>query len=547
LNTITSLAEIELMQRIFEGDIKALETLYDKYESLLYTFARKILKDDKQAENILEETFHLVKKKINYFDFNTKNSYVWLINLVKNKAVYETRKKSYAEKQQQTDTENDYLIPRMSHLTEPLDLDKAMELKPKIEAALNKLTDAQQYVIYLAFYEGLTSEEIASQLKIPVSTVKTKIQTALINLNENLTGKPSVFSIRNESVEMIYPYVLGCLSIEEHLKTFSRFKSSEPFPWKTLGEYQNLVSLLPVILDAEKPPLGLKQKVFSSFSKTKEDSTIRNYSEEKSSFEPVTPLSSRLKVNDSDQVEDNVLSRYSRVESLSSKIGQEEEVKEFEPVTSSGPRGKETDKLSEHEERFIESYAEKTPDEVVLPRDDFEKKKNRSNILIIALILAYLASAVLAYLFYKDKILNYETQIKDLNSKLEIITKENESRPEIPGLAELRNPVTINLENIGEFFSGSGRIIFSYEDKRGYLNVVNLPVLDSEDAYQLWGKFDRDFISLGVFKVSDHPDYYPFIIPESVSQGPVEFYIIESGAEGSRKPGSKVYMKGKAD
>jgi hypothetical protein len=73
---------------------------------------------------------------------------------------------------------------------------------------------------------------------------------------------------------------------------------------------------------------------------------------------------------------------------------------------------------------------------------------------------------------------------------------------------------------------------------------MNLPILHSDNAYQLWGNFNSDFISLGVFKVSSRPDYYPFTLPEFISEGPVEFYLIESHAAGSRRPGSKIYLQG---
>ena len=55
-----------------------------------------------------------------------------------------------------------------------------------IEDALNKLTDAQKYVIYLAYYEGLTQNEIAQKLNIPLPTVKSKIKVALVNLKDHL-------------------------------------------------------------------------------------------------------------------------------------------------------------------------------------------------------------------------------------------------------------------------------------------------------------------------------------------------------------------------
>ncbi len=56
------------------------------------------------------------------------------------------------------------------------------------EEALNKLTDAQKYVLLLAYYEGKTQSEIAKQLNIPVATVKSKIKLSLSNLKQNLVS-----------------------------------------------------------------------------------------------------------------------------------------------------------------------------------------------------------------------------------------------------------------------------------------------------------------------------------------------------------------------
>ena len=57
---------------------------------------------------------------------------------------------------------------------------------------MEELTDAQQYVIHLAYFEGLTETEIAAKLNIPVSTVKSKIRIALINLKDNLAKRTMV-------------------------------------------------------------------------------------------------------------------------------------------------------------------------------------------------------------------------------------------------------------------------------------------------------------------------------------------------------------------
>jgi hypothetical protein len=222
--------------------------------------------------------------------------------------------------------------------------------------------------------------------------------------------------------------------------------------------------------------------------------------------------------------------KFEKVENLSEsgEKNKEEKGKDFEQVTPF--------RLNE-EKKIINNF----PDEV------FDKKRNYTSIIIIVLIILFVGSAAIAYLFYRDKSLYYENQIENLNNRMQALIADNNNRPEIPGLGELKNPQTVQLENTGVSGIVSGRIILCFEDKRGYLYISNLPILSAGSAYQLWGNFEGDFISLGVFKVSARPDYYPFTLPESTEGGPIEFYLIESNAEGSRKPGSKVYLKGKIE
>jgi len=86
------------------------------------------------------------------------------------------------------DYEDRFIIPRLSKSIDPLDLNKALSVKDNFEEALNRLTDAQNFVLYLAYYEGKTQGEIANQLNIPVATVKSKIKVSLLNLKQNLVS-----------------------------------------------------------------------------------------------------------------------------------------------------------------------------------------------------------------------------------------------------------------------------------------------------------------------------------------------------------------------
>ena len=192
--------DIELMQRVSSNDSKALEVLYNRYCSLLYTLIKKIVREEKTAEDILSDIFVIIWRKAGQFDFNSGNVYTWIVTLARNKAVDSLKRLRVPENNlparqsggnQDVEIYNDayenrYIIPHLSNYIDPLDIRTAFSIRDDVESALNKLTDAQQYVIYLAYYEGLTQKEIADKLNIPLPTVKSKIKIALGNFRENL-------------------------------------------------------------------------------------------------------------------------------------------------------------------------------------------------------------------------------------------------------------------------------------------------------------------------------------------------------------------------
>jgi RNA polymerase sigma factor, sigma-70 family len=184
----TPSTDCELMQRVNVNDSKALEALYNRYSPLLYTLIKKIVIDEEIAKDVLSDVFVIIWRKIDLFDFNSNNVYTWIVTITRNKAVDTIRRaRNSSEMEPYNDEyENKEIIPKLSQTFDPLDLETANNIKDGIEAAFNKLTDAQQFVIDLAYYEGLTQKEIAERLKIPIPTVKSKIKIALSNLKDNL-------------------------------------------------------------------------------------------------------------------------------------------------------------------------------------------------------------------------------------------------------------------------------------------------------------------------------------------------------------------------
>jgi RNA polymerase sigma-70 factor, ECF subfamily len=180
--------DIDVMKRVAAYDSKALEILYDRYSPLLYTLIKKIAAEKSLAEEILTEVFVIIWRRVELFDIYSGNVYTWLVTLARNKAVDTIRRHNKNLKvPEYTDAyEINFIVPKLSKQIDPLDLATMNAIKDSFEIALNRLTDAQQYVIFLAYYEGLTQKEISEKLNIPYVTVKSKIKIASANLREYL-------------------------------------------------------------------------------------------------------------------------------------------------------------------------------------------------------------------------------------------------------------------------------------------------------------------------------------------------------------------------
>lgn len=186
MSKFKDLTDIELIREIARFESRALEELYDRYSSLLYTIIKKIAPDQTSAERILIDVFVIIWQRAG--ESNITNVFSWLVTIARNKAI-DTLRRSRTTSTMTTyndEYEDYYILPVFPDDIDNLDFNTAFSLKPKIEKSLSKLTDTQKYVLHLAYYEGYTIEEIADKLNVPVETVRGKIMTALFNLRDHM-------------------------------------------------------------------------------------------------------------------------------------------------------------------------------------------------------------------------------------------------------------------------------------------------------------------------------------------------------------------------
>lgn len=183
----SELNDIELVQRIISRDSKALEALYDRYSPVLYTLVKKIVIDNTKTEEILADIFVIIWQKASKINTASNNVYIWLINLARNKALdFKRREELIISSEYNDEYEDNFILPQLSPNIPAKDLASSINNREKILNAFNGLTEAQQYVLSLAYFEGLKESEIAKKLNIPVLTVKSKIRVALNSLTETI-------------------------------------------------------------------------------------------------------------------------------------------------------------------------------------------------------------------------------------------------------------------------------------------------------------------------------------------------------------------------
>ncbi|MBT8379137.1 MAG: sigma-70 family RNA polymerase sigma factor [Ignavibacteria bacterium] len=182
------LSDSELMLKVAGYDSKALEQLYDRYSPILYTLINRILNDKKIAEEVLSDVFVIIWKKIDQFEFKTNNVYTWLVTIARNKAINTLKRKklNMAPKEDDEKYDDETILPKLSTLITPLNLEQILNNGDKVKETINSLTEAQRYVLELSYYEGLNENEIAKKLKIPLPTVKSKLLLALGILQQKL-------------------------------------------------------------------------------------------------------------------------------------------------------------------------------------------------------------------------------------------------------------------------------------------------------------------------------------------------------------------------
>ena len=149
--------------------------LYDRYSSIVYSIALRVLGDTGAAEDVLQEVFLQLWRNPGVFDSSRGNMAAWLAVIARNRAIDSLRKR-----RPETDIA-DVVVSVEPDLAGDTERARAME---KIRSVLGDMPAAQRSALEMAYFEGLTHTEISARTGEPLGTVKTRIRAGLLSLRK---------------------------------------------------------------------------------------------------------------------------------------------------------------------------------------------------------------------------------------------------------------------------------------------------------------------------------------------------------------------------
>ncbi len=179
-------SDVDLMTRIQASDPDALSLLYDRYNGIVKALILRIIHNDTEADDLLQEVFLEIWNQAKNFSAQKGKPLGWMVTLTRRRSIDALRKKqayARAEERLRAEPERQPLAWVQNTTVEEISSGDTRALMAKV---ISSLPEAQQQVIDLAFFRGMSQREIAADTNIPLGTVKTRLELGLKKIYESL-------------------------------------------------------------------------------------------------------------------------------------------------------------------------------------------------------------------------------------------------------------------------------------------------------------------------------------------------------------------------
>ena len=179
-------SDLELVKRVALRDETALAELFDRYSGLLLALSRRIVLDESDAEEILQEVFLQVWNQAERYDTARSSVSTWLVLITRSRSIDRLRSRQVKDR-----TLTALQRERSEQHTSPRGMGSVLldQRRRRLHRELQELPMEQRQVLELAFFRGMTQSEIAGTTGIPLGTVKTRTLLAMKKLRRALQAE----------------------------------------------------------------------------------------------------------------------------------------------------------------------------------------------------------------------------------------------------------------------------------------------------------------------------------------------------------------------
>lgn len=181
------LSDEQIVGRVVAGQTALFEVLMRRHNERLYRAARSIVKDDSEAEDVMQQAYVNAYSHLRQFDGRSRFS-TWLTRIAIHEALARARRRGrYIDMDPEQPTLT--LVTSMATSLDPERLAFSRELGALMESAIDRLPDGAREVFILRMVEGMSTEEVAAALDVSEAVVKTRLSRARAALRRELSAQ----------------------------------------------------------------------------------------------------------------------------------------------------------------------------------------------------------------------------------------------------------------------------------------------------------------------------------------------------------------------
>ncbi|MEO0413394.1 MAG: sigma-70 family RNA polymerase sigma factor [Verrucomicrobiota bacterium] len=178
-------ADAKLIAGIANGDRECFHEIHERYYGILFATIFKVLNDRPDSEEVTQEVMFSLWKKAHLYHNGRGRPVTWLTSMARNRAIDRLRSKQRVARLKEGYGNEQITNPSGTVSIDGPQAAVRRDACRNVRSAVLKLTEVQRQAIEMAYFDGLTQQEIADQLGEPLGTVKARIRRGLARLKES--------------------------------------------------------------------------------------------------------------------------------------------------------------------------------------------------------------------------------------------------------------------------------------------------------------------------------------------------------------------------